>query len=135
LGTEDSSEAVKILKKLNDSGFQGAGLEDLTLSGDVERTADILGFLRRTGKLKRVGSDRYYDVAVINQLIDVVVKTASRVGEISPADLREETGLTRKYLIPLLEWMDVEGITARMGAGRVLGPRGRIAASETVDKG
>jgi selenocysteine-specific elongation SelB-like protein len=34
--------------------------------------------------------------------------------------LRDRFGLTRKYLIPLLEWADRRGITERRGDARVL---------------
>ena len=31
--------------------------------------------------------------------------------------------LTRKYAVPLCEWLDAEGVTRRRGDVRVLGPR------------
>jgi selenocysteine-specific elongation factor len=34
------------------------------------------------------------------------------------ADFREETGMSRKYAIPILEWADREGLTVRRGEGR-----------------
>jgi len=34
--------------------------------------------------------------------------------------LRDRLGLTRKYLIPLLEWADRRGITRRSGDARTL---------------
>ncbi len=37
------------------------------------------------------------------------------------AELRDRLGLTRKYLIPLLEWADRRGVTRRTGDARVLG--------------
>ena len=33
----------------------------------------------------------------------------------SVADFRDALGITRKHAIPLLEWMDAEGITRRDG--------------------
>jgi selenocysteine-specific elongation factor len=38
----------------------------------------------------------------------------------TPAQLRDRLGLTRKYLIPLLEWADRRGITRRTGDTRSL---------------
>jgi hypothetical protein len=34
------------------------------------------------------------------------------------ADFKEMTGLTRKYVIPLLELLDQRGVTRRIGAKR-----------------
>ena len=39
--------------------------------------------------------------------------------ERNPSQLREALGLSRKYLIPLLEYCDRVGHTTRSGAGRV----------------
>jgi hypothetical protein len=40
--------------------------------------------------------------------------------EYSPSELRDVIGLSRKYLIPFLEYCDRRGITERRLAGRVL---------------
>ncbi|HXI19955.1 MAG TPA: SelB C-terminal domain-containing protein, partial [Gemmatimonadales bacterium] len=52
-----------------------------------------------------------------------ILQRAARAGAITPPGLREQTGASRKYLIPLLEWADREGLTRREGDGRVAGPR------------
>ena len=36
------------------------------------------------------------------------------------ADFRDGLAITRKYAVPLLEWMDARGITSREGEGRVV---------------
>jgi selenocysteine-specific elongation factor len=41
-------------------------------------------------------------------------------GTIIPAAVRDRLGISRKYLIPLLEWADERGITVRVGEGRRL---------------
>ena len=38
----------------------------------------------------------------------------------TPADFKELTGLTRKHAIPLLEWLDRNRITVRLGDDRRL---------------
>jgi hypothetical protein len=40
--------------------------------------------------------------------------------EYTPAELRDLLGLTRKFLIPFLEYCDREGYTIRGGLGRRL---------------
>lgn len=39
-----------------------------------------------------------------------------------PTDFREALGVTRRYLIPLLEYLDGIGWTRRTGEGRIIGP-------------
>ncbi|MEO8501845.1 MAG: SelB C-terminal domain-containing protein, partial [Vicinamibacteria bacterium] len=36
------------------------------------------------------------------------------------AEVKELTGLSRKYVIPLLEWLDRERVTRRVGATRIV---------------
>jgi len=40
--------------------------------------------------------------------------------EYSPAELRDVIGLSRKFLIPFLEYCDRHGVTERRPTGRVL---------------
>jgi selenocysteine-specific elongation factor len=42
--------------------------------------------------------------------------------ELTPADFKEILPLTRKHLIPLLEYLDRSGVTRRQGEGRVVNP-------------
>jgi selenocysteine-specific elongation factor len=49
-----------------------------------------------------------------------VLESAAQAGPITPAIVRERTGLTRKHLIPLLEWADRSGLTVREGDARRL---------------
>ena len=42
------------------------------------------------------------------------------MGDATPAELRDRLCLTRKFLIPMLEWADRRGITERHGDVRRL---------------
>jgi selenocysteine-specific elongation factor len=80
----------------------------------------LLRFLERQGRIVQVETDRYYDRAAIDALIE---RLRARLvgGEIyAPAQLRDVLGFSRKYLIPFLEFCDRNGITERKGVGRVL---------------
>jgi selenocysteine-specific elongation factor len=48
------------------------------------------------------------------------LKDLGEKGSISPAQVRDRLGISRKYLIPLLEWADDRGITVRVGEAREL---------------
>jgi selenocysteine-specific elongation factor len=67
-----------------------------------------------------------YKQDVVDELVRRVVGEIRQRGEASPADLREVLGLTRKYLIPLLEWLDAKGFTIRAGDVRRLGPQAHL---------
>ena len=80
----------------------------------------LLRKLERDGELERVSDDRYYSMAAIAQVMDTL-KSRLEPGRIyAPAELREVLGVSRKYLIPLLEFCDRAGITERSAGGRAI---------------
>jgi selenocysteine-specific elongation factor len=82
----------------------------------------IVEYLVRQGTAARVGRERYYDREALERLREEIVDEVGRLGRAAPAELRARTGLTRKYLIPVLEWLDGAGFTVRDGDARRLGP-------------
>ncbi|HWN19903.1 MAG TPA: selenocysteine-specific translation elongation factor [Gemmatimonadales bacterium] len=92
---------------------------------ELERSTgrrDLLAVLRLAaarGQVEAVERDRYYAREALDQFT-TVLNDLGRQGEIVPGAVRERLGLTRKYLIPLLEWADGKGITVRVGEGRRL---------------
>ena len=67
---------------------------------------------------------RYYESQCLNQLVQEMQAAMAGGAEYSPAALRDVVKMSRKYLIPFLEYCDRVGITERQGSGRVLAGRG-----------
>ena len=86
--------------------------------GDVPA---LLRFLERAGVVVQVEEDRYYDAEALAGLVRSLRSALEAGREYSPAELREVLGVSRKFLIPLLEHCDRRGITDRRSGGRVLG--------------
>ncbi len=80
----------------------------------------LLRVLERDGEVVRVDQGRFYDAEVLNELTDAVRGGMVKGREYTPAELRDLLGVSRKFLIPLLEYCDRRRITARVGGGRVL---------------
>ena len=72
------------------------------------------------GLVVAVEPDRFYAREVVTGLVELLRKGMSRGREYGPSELREIVGLSRKYLIPFLEYCDRERITERRTTGRVL---------------
>ena len=104
------------------AGFEGRTVTELAAGPLGDKSADLLAFCVREGTTTRVGKDRYYDPGELAKLVKTVLQEIVRLNRVTPADLREKTGLSRKYLIPLLEWMDGQSLTVRLGDSRGLGP-------------
>ena len=92
---------------------------------ELERASgrrDLVAVLRLAmarGQVEAVERDRYYAREALEQFTSVLNELGQQ-GEIVPGAIRDRLGITRKYLIPLLEWADGKGITVRVGEGRRL---------------
>jgi selenocysteine-specific elongation factor len=75
----------------------------------------------RTGRLVAVEKDRYFAAGALSTWQATLTGIAAR-GDITPGAIREATGLSRKFIIPLLEWSDRSGLTVRTVSGRSPGP-------------
>ena len=79
-----------------------------------------LNALVREGRAIKVKSDLFYPSEPLLLIKEKVVAHLRAKGEITPAECREITGLSRKFIIPLLEYFDQEKLTIRVGDKRVL---------------
>jgi selenocysteine-specific elongation factor len=92
---------------------------------ELERSTgrrDLLPLLRLAadrGRVEAVERDRYYAREALDQFTGVL-RELGQQGSIVPAQVRDRLGISRKFLIPLLEWADGRGITIRDGDGRIL---------------
>ncbi|HST08190.1 MAG TPA: selenocysteine-specific translation elongation factor [Gemmatimonadaceae bacterium] len=80
----------------------------------------LLRFLERQGRIVQVETDRYYDRDAVERLVAQLRSELTPGHTYVPAELRDVLGMSRKYLIPFLEFCDRQGITERRGVGRVL---------------
>jgi selenocysteine-specific elongation factor len=108
-----------------ESSFAKAGLaapsvtEVLKTSGvEAARARSILQILLREGKLTRVSDELVLDAASLANLRgSLELKRGERF---TVPVFKEWTGVSRKYAIPILEYLDREHVTKREGDERVL---------------
>jgi selenocysteine-specific elongation factor len=77
----------------------------------------LLRQLERDGRVTMVEGDRWYDAEAVRRLVGAL-RAAPGDGVHAPAELRDLLGLSRKYLIPFLEYCDRTGVTERHPEGR-----------------
>jgi selenocysteine-specific elongation factor len=69
-------------------------------------------------RLVRVSEDLVYHATALDELRSVL---RARQGQsFSVADFKDWTGVSRKYAIPLLEFLDREKVTRRQGEARIV---------------
>ncbi len=118
---EEESEATRRIE----SAFEQAGLavpamnEVLARSGvDAGRARTLLQILLREKRLIRISDELVFHVSAIERLHELL---ARRRGEhFAVPAFKDWTGISRKYAIPLLEFLDREHVTRREGDQRVV---------------
>jgi len=110
--------ASAVLGALDRAGIEPPTTEELSqeLATPV---AAIARYLERRGEIVQVEQNRYYTVRHLMLLIGRLKELLASGQEVNPSALREGLGISRKYLIPLLEYCDRVGHTARGPSGRV----------------
>jgi len=118
-GDEEVARIVKVLEQANLAPPSVAELERSTGWRDLY---PLLRLAASRGQIEAVERDRYYSRKALDRFAEVL-QEMGQSGPIVPAAVRDRLGVTRKYLIPLLEWADGRGITVREGEGRRLKKR------------
>jgi selenocysteine-specific elongation factor len=110
--------ASALLGALDRAGIEPPTTEELSqeLATPV---AAIARYLERRGELVQVEQNRYYTLKHLTLLINRLRELLASGQEVNPSALREGLGISRKYLIPLLEYCDRVGHTVRGPSGRV----------------
>ncbi|QEM69614.1 selenocysteine-specific translation elongation factor [Geobacter sp. FeAm09] len=117
--------AGKIAAFLGEKGSEPPTIKEIMerFRCDEKGVRDNLALLVRKGEAVRISSDLFYAAPALDELREKLVALLMAKGEITPPEYREQTGLSRKYLIPLLEHFDSEKLTIRVGDKRVLRKR------------
>ncbi|MCC6405936.1 MAG: selenocysteine-specific translation elongation factor [Planctomycetes bacterium] len=83
----------------------------------------VLELLLDEGRVKRVEKDFFLALETVERVKASIVANCQKHGHLEIPTLRDELQTSRKFLIPLLEWFDTQGLTIRQGANRVLRKR------------
>jgi len=112
----------RILAFLQEKGIEAPTVKEIgeRFSCDEKVVRDNLALLVRGGAVLRISNELFYDAATLDGLREKLLAKLREQGGITPAEFRELTGLSRKFLIPLLEYFDSEKLTIRVGEKRVL---------------
>jgi selenocysteine-specific elongation factor len=112
-------EIERVVRLLLEANLTPPSIPEMERSSGRRDLLAVLRLAAARGQVEAVERDRYYAREALEQFTSVL-NELGREGEIVPAAIRDRLGITRKYLIPLLEWADGKGITVRVGEGRRL---------------
>jgi selenocysteine-specific elongation factor len=113
------AEVDRIIRILEEAELSPPSLPELERQTGRRDVAAILRLAARSGRVEAVSRERYYARAPLERFTEALGELG-RQGVIAPGAIRERFGISRKFMIPLLEWADAKGITERIGEGRRL---------------
>jgi len=125
LDAAQKAQSAAMLDALASAGKEPPSVDELsaTLRVAAPTLVTLAKWLVREGSLVPVEADRFYAKSAVDELRARLAAGMSEPRDYAPAELRDMLGLTRKFLIPFLEYCDREGYTIRSGLGRRLAAR------------
>jgi selenocysteine-specific elongation factor len=116
-----SDQVNRLVSTIAEAGLSPPSTAELSATFQMNDLPAALRMAVAEGLLVAVERDRHYAPAAVEQFVAALVDIG-QTSPISPAQVRDRLGISRKFLIPLLEWADARGITIRQGDGRRLRP-------------
>jgi len=121
-GSKDSAISSQIEQLLLQAGSEPPTVKELAenLNLTEKGVLEHLNLLAREKKAIKVKSDIFHSPVAVGIIREQLIDFLKNNGQISPPEFRELTGLSRKFMIPLLEFFDQEKLTIRVGDKRML---------------
>jgi selenocysteine-specific elongation factor len=114
---EEAESKTKIEAAFASSGFKVPALPEVIagLKVDKARAQKIVTLLLRDKVLVKVSDELVFHRSALEQLRRLVAAQKAKTPKMDVATFKELTGVSRKYAIPLLEYLDRERVTRRVG--------------------
>ena len=122
LGGDQADIRDSILKTYQKGKLQPPYFREVvkTLNTDPNRAKDVLMHLVDEGQIIKTKDDLFFDAKAVEALKKRLVDFLKSQGEITTPQFKEMTGVSRKYVIPLIEYFDSKNVTLRVGDSRKL---------------
>jgi selenocysteine-specific elongation factor len=121
-----SADQERVVKGL-EADFRGAGAAPPSPEETLARHGvkgnerhELFQVLVADRTLVRVKESLFFHSLALRTVQDQVVALLREKKEITPADFKDLFGISRKYAIPLMEYLDAQRVTVRVGERRVL---------------
>ncbi len=117
-----SGQVDQALKALEQGGLEGLTWTDLSarLVRGGRPDASLKDYLIQGRRVVRIAEDYYLHPQVLERAVAALREKVGRQAPLEVAVFKDLFGLTRKRAIPLLEYLDRQGVTRRVGTGRIL---------------
>jgi selenocysteine-specific elongation factor len=122
LASDQSKLKEDLLQTYQQAGIEPPNLNSVleTLQVSKKEALAVMALLMEEGKLVKINDSLYFSTQAINDIRDRVARHFVEHDSLTPTDFKNITGLSRKFSIPLLEYLDKQKITMRVGDVRKL---------------
>lgn len=124
----DQSEIMaRLLEMYEKNGLTPPTLKEVqeSLSADSKQVLSILALLCQKGQLVRIQEGLYYNKAILNNILWKIGDWFADHDNLDVGAMKTIFGISRKFAIPLLEYLDAIGVTYRVGNQRQLRKTGK----------
>ena len=122
LAGEEDTLRRSIASTYTQAGLTPPSLADV-LNGFKDQKAkaqNIVKLMIKDGELIKINEDLCFTGEALTRLREEYKAQLVRDGQATPATFKDLTGLSRKYIIPLMEYFDTSKLTVRVGDHRIL---------------
>jgi selenocysteine-specific elongation factor len=111
-----------ISKIYKEAGLTPPSFNDVLTNFKDQKTKaqSIINLMLKDGVLIKINEDLCFWSEALNKLRNDYKAMLIKDGKATPTTFKDLTGLSRKYIIPLMEYFDMNKLTVRVGDHRVL---------------
>ena len=120
LSREDSSLRDRLEKIYHDAGLAAPSLNEALERAGGQQGRKILQLLIDSGLLVKVHGEMFFHRTALDDLTTKVREFGAKHQAIDVAAFKDLAGISRKYAIPLLEYLDRQRVTRREGDWRIV---------------
>lgn len=121
-GSEQSRELEDIENAVREAGGEFLSRDQIaSASGVSSNIGSYLHILKEKGAVVELSEGSFIHSRSLGRIEEKVLGHFRKQEEMAIGDFKGLTGLSRKYAVPLLEHMDMEGLTERKGNVRIAG--------------
>jgi selenocysteine-specific elongation factor len=122
LKTGEEAMRNQLLGKFQSMGLQAPAVEELIGSLKLDRNTarKIVQLMVKENALVRVTEEVFVERLAMDKLVAAVRSLKAKNPKLGVGEFKELTGVSRKYAIPLLEYLDRQRVTRRVGEDRLI---------------
>ena len=122
LDEKDARVIDALMERVRSAGFEFVTPADLKeIEPNERRLSSLLHILLGEGRIVRILSYGYLDTEHHGGMLERLKEHFGGAEGLSVGEFKELFGFSRKYAVPMLEYLDAEGYTTRKGDTRVEG--------------